>query len=240
MRRIAMLMALALGVVLALPALASYHDEPAVGFRTESCALGSNALPGSGNLLVVDPVLGNGDYTTIVAAVAAASANDYILVRPGTYNEAVVIPATKPGLRIRGTNRNTVILDGGADATHAGALYGFDVRADRVVIENMTAHNYRGTAFYWHGVTGYWGSHLTGYNTGGYGLYAYNARCGQFDHSFGSGNADSAFYIGECFPCEAVIHDVEATGNGLGYSGTNAGGELVIRDSYWHDNGLGI
>jgi len=42
--------------------------------------------------IVVDQT-GNGDYTTITEAVAAATDGDEILVRPGTYTEAVIIEA---------------------------------------------------------------------------------------------------------------------------------------------------
>ena len=37
-----------------------------------------------------------------------------------------------------------------------------------------------------------------------------------------------------------MITDVEAEWNGLGYSGTNAGGDLVITRSSFHDNRAGI
>ena len=112
--------------------------------------------------------------------------------------------------------------------------------ADGVVIENMTAHNYVRHGFYWTEVHGYWGRYLTGYNMGLYGLYAFDARCGQIDNSYTSGNADSGFYIGECFPCSAVITDSVAEENALGYSGTNAGGDLVLKDTIWRNNAMGI
>ena len=49
---------------------------------------------------------------------------------------------------------------------------------------------------------------------------------GRFDHSYGSGAPDAGFYIGQCFPCNAEITDSEAAYNGIGYSGTNTGGNL--------------
>src|SRR5215468_1148618 len=42
------------------------------------------------------------DYTTIQAAVNAASADDVIKVQAGSYNENVVIPAGKNGLTLAG------------------------------------------------------------------------------------------------------------------------------------------
>lgn len=227
-----------------VPTLTRAEESP--GFRTGSCALDDLFAPGetvvapggSGN-----PALqvGSGkQYTTIGAAVAAAAPNDHIVVFPGEYNESVVVDT--PGLRITGVDRDTVVLDGEATkaTSQTDRQFGILVTADRVVVENMTGHHYAHTAFYWFGVTGYWGRYLTAYNNGLYGIYSRDARCGVFDHSFGSGNADAAYYIGECFPCDAVIADVEATGNGLGYSGTNAGGNLTIRDSWFHHNALGL
>ena len=63
---------------------------------------------------------------------------------------------------------------------------------------------------------------------------------GQFDTSYASGSPDGGFYIGQCFPCNALIVDSESEWNGLGYSGTNAGGNLLIARSSWHDNRVGI
>ncbi|MEI6536698.1 MAG: hypothetical protein WCN98_15235, partial [Verrucomicrobiaceae bacterium] len=70
-----------------------------------------------------------GGYSTIQDAVDAAQAGDWILVAPGTYHEkadltntpsenlygqgafgAVLI--TKPGIHLRGLNRNSVVVDG--------------------------------------------------------------------------------------------------------------------------------
>lgn len=211
--------------------LASQAYGNGTGFKTGSCEYPANApLPGSGTTRQV----GAGQtYASIQAAVNAAAEGDEIVIHPGTYYEKVVV--STPGLRIRGTDRDAVILDGEFTKN-----FGFDVNADRVVLENMTGRNYRDTAFWWLSVTGYWGRYLTAYNNGRYGVYAYDARCGQIDNSYASGNADSGFYIGECYPCDAVITNIEAAENALGYSGTNAGGNLLLKDSYWHDNALGI
>jgi Right handed beta helix region len=175
-----------------------------------------------------------GDYPTIQQAVDAAQSGDLVLVAPGTYAEAVRVQ--HGGITIRGEDRNGVVLDGGSKLSN-GILVD---DANNVVVENMTAHNYVGNGFYWDGVTGYRGSYLTAYDNGDYGIYAFGSTRGQFDHSYASGNPDSGFYIGECFPCDALITDVHSELNGLGYSGTNAGGNLIIRNSEWDLNGAGI
>ena len=50
------------------------------------------------------------DFTTIQNAVNKALTGDLILISPGVYNESVTI--TTPYLTIRGTDRNSVIIDG--------------------------------------------------------------------------------------------------------------------------------
>ncbi len=174
-----------------------------------------------------------GDKPTIQAAVDSASAGDLILVAPGVYHEAVKVCTA--GITIRGEDRNATILDGQSKMTN-----GFTVLADNVVIENMTAHHYVGNGFYWEYQTGYRGSYLTAYDNGDYGIYAFGSTHGEFDHSYASGSPDSGFYIGQCFPCDAIINDVKSEWNGLGYSGTNAGGNLVLENSEWDMNSAGI
>jgi plastocyanin len=174
------------------------------------------------------------DQPTIQKAVDAAEPGSLILVSPGVYHEAVLV--TKPFLTIRGRNRNTVVLDG--DFRMANGIH--VVEADGVAVENMTARHYLANGFYWSSVFGYRGSYLTAYNDGDYGIYAFDSRYGQFDHSYASGHPDSGYYIGQCQPCDAVITNVLAENNALGYSGTNAGGNLRIVNSEWRDNMAGI
>ncbi|HYI62979.1 MAG TPA: right-handed parallel beta-helix repeat-containing protein [Acidimicrobiales bacterium] len=176
------------------------------------------------------------DHGTIQGAVDAAGEGDLILVAPGTYEEAVQVPRGKDGITIRGLDRQGVVLDG--EFTRANGIQ--VVRANGVVIENMTAQNYTKNGFFWTGVTGYRGSYLTAYRNGDYGVYAFESTKGQIDHSYASGSPDAGFYIGGCQPCDALITDVISEWNGLGYSGTNAGGNLVIANSTWRYNRAGI
>ncbi|HEX5614883.1 MAG TPA: plastocyanin/azurin family copper-binding protein [Acidimicrobiia bacterium] len=173
------------------------------------------------------------DYPTIQAAVDAASPGSLVLIEPGTYREAVTV--TTPDIVIRGVDRNETILDGEFELDN-----GFKVLADGVAIENITARNFTVNGFFWTGVTGYRGSYLTAVRNGDYGVYAFDSVKGQFDNSYGAGSPDAGFYIGQCYPCDALITDVYAEYNGLGYSGTNAGGNLLIVNSEFSKNRIGI
>ncbi len=174
-----------------------------------------------------------GEYATIQAAVSAADPGDLVLVAPGAYPESVSV--TTPGLTIRGTDRNRVILDG--ELTRENGIL---ITADGVVVENMTARGYTLNGFFWTGVTGYRGSYLTAIDDWVYGIYAFDSVDGLFEHSYASGSYDAGFYIGQCDPCDAVITDVLAEFNGLGYSGTNASSNLWIVNSEWRYNVAGI
>ncbi|MFQ5523864.1 MAG: right-handed parallel beta-helix repeat-containing protein [Acidimicrobiia bacterium] len=175
-----------------------------------------------------------GEYPTIQAAVDAADPGDLILIDRGVYREEVTV--ITPGLTLRGVDRNEVIIDGeGVRPNGVKVLF-----ADGVAIENMTARNAIGNGFFWTGVRGYRGSYLTAINNAVYGIYAFDSSDGLFENSYASGSPDAGFYIGQCNPCQAVITDSIAEWNGLGYSGTNASGDLYLVDSTWRYNVAGI
>ncbi len=218
-------LAAAVLVVLGLAAGACSDDEPAVAgddTTTTGQADGSSAT-----LRVPE------DHATIQEAVDAAQPGDLVLVGPGTYAEAVDVETEN--LTIRGLDRNEVVLDGGFELEN-----GIRVLADGVAVENMTARNYTTNGFFWTGVTGYRGSYLTAVRNGDYGVYAFDATKGQLEHIYASGSPDAGVYIGQCYPCDAVLDDVISEYNGLGYSGTNSGGNLLIVRSTFRYNRAGI
>ncbi|MCB1176292.1 MAG: right-handed parallel beta-helix repeat-containing protein [Leptospiraceae bacterium] len=173
-------------------------------------------------------------YPTIQNAVDASLPGDLILIAPGVYKEEVIV--TTPSLIIRGEDRSKVIIDGEFLRGNGIMIVG----ANGVTVENLTARNHTLNGVYWTGVKGYRGSYITAYNNGDYGIYAFNSTEGVMEHSYASGSPDSGFYIGQCDPCKAVIYDVIAENNALGYSGTNSGGDLYILSSIWRNNVLGL
>jgi plastocyanin len=223
-----------------MPFFCEYHGAPG-GFGMAGTVLVGGATAGEQPEAVPPPEPGTGriirvpqDHRSIQKAVDAARPGDLILVAPGVYREAVRV--TTPYLTIRGLDRNGVVLEG--DFERPNGIHVLD--ADGVTVENMTARHYLLNGFYWIGVDGYRGSYLTAYNNGDYGVYAFDSVHGQFDRSYASGHPDSGFYIGQCDPCHALVLDVLAENNGLGWSGTNASGDLVIAGSEWRNNMSGI
>jgi hypothetical protein len=174
------------------------------------------------------------DAGTIQEAVDLAQPGGLVLIATGVYREAVLV--TTPYLTIRGADRNDTILDGGfrlANGIHVA-------EADGVSIENLTARRYLRNGFSWSGVFGYRGSYLTASTNGDHGIYAFGSRYGRIEHSYAGGSPDAGFSIGACNPCDAVITDVLSEHNALGYSGTNAGGNLAVVNSEWRENLAGI
>ena len=139
------------------------------------------------------------------------------------------------------------------------------VKVDGVTIENLTVCNFLGDAsgnngnqIWWNGGDGsgqigmgaYSGSHLTASSTfyqpetpnlAQYGIFSSNAKGpGSIANSYASNMSDSGFYIGACADCNAVLNFVHSQNNVQGFSGSNAGGHLVLENSEWDLNQAGI
>jgi hypothetical protein len=219
-----------------------------------------------------------GSYSSVQAAVDAASPGDWILIAPGVYHETGApdsgVRISKAGLHLRGMNRNGVVIDGtlpgfgacSADpaAQRLGAgRNGIEVfGVDGVSIENLTVCNFLsgagggGNQVWWNGGDGsgvigmgsYHGAYLTASttfysdsNNASYGIFVSNAKGpGVIERSYASNMSDSSFYVGACPDCNAVLREVHAQNSPQGFSGTNAGGHLVLELSEWDHNRVGI
>ncbi|MGH2873421.1 MAG: plasmid stabilization protein, partial [Solirubrobacteraceae bacterium] len=185
-------------------------------------------------------------YRSVQAAVDASRPGDTVLIARGLYHEAVTVGPSHRGITIRGVDRNTVILDGDSGSL----ITGITVHADAVTVENLTIRRYAVNGLVFappaaasddddeYGTTstsagspatlsGWRGSYITAYDNGLYGVYAFQARGGSFDHVYASGQPDSGIYVGQCRPCDATVTASVAVDDAVGYEDTDATGVTV-------------
>jgi len=73
---------------------------------------------------------------------------------------------------------------------------GIVVHADGVSILNLSAHNFTENALYWDGADRFRASYVTVWNVGEYGIYVEDGEHGRVDHTYVSGAARAAYYVG--------------------------------------------
>jgi hypothetical protein len=127
------------------------------------------------------------DVPTPRAAIDAAEPGDIILLAAGNYDGGLIVPEEKHDITIRGVDRSGVVLDGKGYTLNA-----IEIEADRVSLENLSAHDFLGNGFYWEKVDGFSGRYLTVWNVNLYGIYATESHGGLFEHDLVSGAADAA------------------------------------------------
>src|SRR5487761_197357 len=243
--------------------LVGSYNGVAGGYASISAALAA-ARPGDWILL------GPGDYKAAAGSGATAGSGrspapaGVFITTPGIHlrgmdRNAVIIDGTRPGSPACSSRK----ADQQVSATGANGVEVY--KASGTWVENLTVCNYltntagaNGNEIWWNGGQGtgtigmgsYWGDYLTATSTysdgtsppyANYGIYADNASGpGSFAHTYASNQADSAYYIGACPDCNAVISDAHAEGSALGYSGTNSGGHLIIENSVFDHNKSGL
>ncbi len=179
----------------------------------------------------------------------------------GMNRNAVIVDGTKPGSPACSSDpKDQSYGPLGADGRPVGRNGIVVDKASGVSIENLTVCNYlgEGNQIWWNGGDGsgkigmgaWYGSYLSATTTfyrphkpqASYGEFASNARGpGLLSHSYASNMNDAGVYIGACQrQCHSVVTDSHFQYNALGYSGTNAGGDLVLKDSEWDHNASGI
>ncbi|MGZ4127269.1 MAG: hypothetical protein ACXVEX_03900 [Actinomycetota bacterium] len=176
----------------------------------------------------------------------------------GMNRNAVIIDGTKPGApACSGAKEDQIFTKDGMNGVVA-------FKVDGVYIENLTTCNYltgssggEGNEIWWNGGDGsgkigmgpYWGNYITATSTysngvhhprGEYGIFVSNAKGpGAIDHTYASNMGDAAYYIGACPDCNAVLTHSQGEFSALGFSGTNAGGHLIIENNEFDYNKTG-
>ncbi len=173
------------------------------------------------------------EFPTIQGAVDSAQPGSTIVIRPGTYRESVHVTTSR--LVIRGVDRFRTILNGEDNRSNGITIDG--VRNVKVL--NLTVRNYTSNGIYFNNSIGYTVTRVDSINNRIYGLYAFDSYDGVIRNSFAWGSGDAGIYVGQCLGCAALIDNVYASWNLLGYSGTNATG-VVIRDSTFVNNAVGL
>lgn len=211
---------------------------------------GGSGSGGGGEPVVRVPA----DAPTISDAMKKVGESGLILISPGVYHESVTV--TKPGVTIRGTDRNTVIIDG-ENQRSVGIL----ASADGVTVQNLTV---RGNTFYGVLVTGepaggtgrggydkldpdtsppvqrFLIDHVTAVNNGLYGIYAFDSQHGVIQDSYASGSSDSGFYVGQCRSCNILVQRNVAERNAVGFENANASDSVYIIANRWSGNRVGM
>ena len=77
---------------------------------------------------------------------------------------------------------------------------------------------------------------------GSYGIFVSNSARPGAHRALVRGNmADSGYYIGACQRgCNTVLADAHAQYSALGYSGTNSGGQLILKNTEFDHNKTGV
>ena len=176
----------------------------------------------------------------------------------GLDRNRVVVDGTRPGAATCSPDPADQVTGPGGAGRNGIEVF----QADGVTIENLSACNFLngagggGNQIWWNGgdgsgvigMGGYRGAWLTasttyysGAHNASYGIFVSNARGpGVIERSYASNMSDSDFYVGACPDCNAVLTRVHAQNSPQGFSGTNAGGHLVLEFSEWDHNRVGI
>jgi hypothetical protein len=211
-------------------------------------------------------LVGPGDYKTTSSRAPAGRSDTpagVLLTMPRVYlrgmnRNTVIVDGTKSGptcSRAKSDQNFGPHAKGGARGLNGIMVW----KAADVWVQNLTVCNFlsgkgeAGNEIWWNGGDGsgkigghgYYGSYLSATSTfykpngtaAGYGIFSSNWTGGTWSRTYASNFSDSGYYIGACQQrCDQTISRAHAEFNALGYSGTNSGGQLVIKNSEFNNN----
>ena len=187
------------------------------------------------------------DAATLAAAADRVGPGGTIVIAPGIYAEELVIDP--PDITVRGEDRNATVIDGEAapvrhrrdrrrrehpepDGSHRDLLrrarhrvHADDGCRPRTAATGYTSARSREVP----AASALPLDHVTAYNNGLYGIYAFDAQHGVIRDSYASGSADSGFYVGQCRDCDILVQGNVAERNAIGFENANASDSVVAR-----------
>ncbi|MBV7673197.1 right-handed parallel beta-helix repeat-containing protein [Streptomyces halstedii] len=219
---------------------------------TIATALGLAAVPSAASV-PGHHVVGPGD--SIQRAVDAANAGDTVLVLPGVYRESVLI--TKPGLTLRGTGGQTVIMPPATQAKAAGScaadgngicVVGTASRTvDEVTIRSLTVSGFSGNGVWASWTDGLTVTGVTASGNGTWGIAQERSTRGDFRGNTATGNGDAGIFVANSVTEEGGATDTRGTrigqnvldGNRIGVTARRVR-NLVIDDNDITGNCSGV
>jgi len=179
----------------------------------------------------------------------------------GMSRSGVVVDGTKPGATSCSANQADQQFGAIVNGKPAGRNGILVYKANNVSIDNLTVCNFlgggsdSGNGIWWNGgadtakigLSGYHGSYLTATSTyfGGndtaaqYGIFSQDAagNGATWTNIYASNMNDSGMYVGACQQvCGITIDKAWMEYSALGYSGTNSGGAIVVKNSLFDNN----
>ncbi len=169
---------------------------------------------------------------SIQAALDSSVPGDTIEIRPGAYNETLLVDVNNITIRGLSEDGRRPTLDGQNRLTDAVITSSHDFTIENLVIKDylnngVTVHGGRNSTF----------RDLEVINTGLYGVYPVECSGVLIERTLASGIKDAAIYVGQSR--DIIVRDCEAHDNVTGIEIENSVNALV-ENNYVHDNTGGI
>jgi hypothetical protein len=197
--------------------------------------------------------------TDLAAGVLMTKADVYLR---GMNRNTVVVDGTKPGTPKCSSKKSDQNFGPKSSSGPVGTNGIVVWKASDVWVQNLTTCNFlgghgdAGNGIWWNGGDGsgkvfgghgYLGSYLNATSTyfdpsnpgtaATYGIFSSNWNGGMWDQTYASNFNDSGYYIGACQQiCNQVVNHAWGEYSALGYSGSNSGGSLIIKNSQFDRN----
>ncbi len=168
--------------------------------------------------------------SSIQEAVDKAQPGDVILIKSGTYREAIKVD--KPDITIKGSDN--VFIENPADEED-----GIHVtqNGDGFKLYNVTLRDFEENGVFMIRADDYVLSHVTTINCGEYGLFPLASNRGLIEYCVASGHTDTGIYVGQCEDAELYHNTAFGNVNGLEIENSS---KVIARYNHCYDNVAGI